>query len=361
MFYAMSMGRKSARLKISTRQAIELEAFLKAPTATNKALERAKLILLLSQGCGVQEVADELETYPNKVIFWRDRFLSQGIAGLEDLGRSGRPSEYGADLWQRIVGCLEKSAPKGYGTWNGELVAKALGVNVYAVWKLLRKHGVSLERHRSWCISTDPQFAPKAADIVGLYLNPPQNALVLCIDEKPSIQALERKTGFAYTSDGKVVRGYKSTYKRHGTINLFAALEVATGKIRARTADSKKREEFISFMDSIVTEYGSEQEIHVVLDNYSTHKKNDMWLAKNKNVTFHFTPTSASWLNMIEIWFGILTRKSLRGFSATSPDQVAAQIREFVKITNKNPVPFIWRKRTVKNGQLKNTIDNLCN
>ena len=357
----LGMGTVAAKLKINKKQEAELIRLSKSPSLSRKLSERAKMVLMTSQGYQVQEIADELETYPNKVIFWRERFRAQGVRGLEDSVRTGRPAKHREDLWGRIVKILEKSPPKGYATWNGELIAKELDINVHAVWKLLRKHGVSLERHRSWCVSTDPQFAAKAADIVGLYLNPPQKALILCVDEKPSIQALERKTGYVYTSNKKIVNGYKSTYKRHGTINLFAALEVATGKIKARTSDSKRREEFLAFMDSIVEEYGRDLEIHVVLDNYSTHKRNDTWLKKNPNVFFHFTPTSASWLNMIEIWFGILTRKSLRGFSATSPSDIAHQIAAFVEHTNANPTPFTWRKREVKNGQIKNTIENLSN
>ena len=160
--------------------------------------------------------------------------------------------------------------------------------------------GIQLRRHRSWCVSTDPQFAAKAADIIGLYLSPPQNALVICVDEKPSIQALERKTGYVQTSGGKIVRGLKSTYKRHGTINLLAALNVATGVVQSKTTATRKRPDSQAFMDKVAAEMPEGKEIHVVLDHYSTHKKNHDWLARHPNVRFHFTPTSASWLNQVE-------------------------------------------------------------
>jgi len=177
----------------------------------------------------------------------------------------------------------------------------------------LRKEGICLSRQRSWCVSTDPEFSAKAADIIGLYLNPPENALVLSVDEKPSIQALERKTGYVETNSGKIVRGFKSTYKRHGTLNLFAALEVATGAIHTQITKRKRRIEFLEFMDNVMTEMPGDKQVHVIMDNYCIHKKNQAWLAAHPNAFFHFTPTSASWLNQVEIWFGIFSRKALRG------------------------------------------------
>lgn len=192
-------------------------------------------------------------------------------------------------------------------------------------------------------------------------MNPPLNAIVLSVDEKPSIQALERKTGFIKTNDGKVVRAYKSTYKRHGTLNLFAVLEVSTGTIKGKVTEAKKREDFQSFMDEIVAEYSPDQEIHVVLDNYCTHKKNEEWLATHKNVHFHFTPTSASWLNQVEIWFSIFTRKALRGASFASPQELRQRIEDFIARYNSDSKPFKWRKREVKGTQIKDTIENLIN
>lgn len=214
---------------------------------------------------------------------------------------------------------------------------------------------------RSWCISTDKEFAAKSADIIGLYLNPPENALVISVDEKPSIQALSRKTGYVETSSGKLVRGLQNTYRRHGTLNLFAALNVATGRIKAKTTQKKRRPDFQSFMDDIVKDIRKDQDVHVILDNYCTHKKNDTWLAKHPNVFFHFTPTSASWLNQVEIWFGILTRKALRGASFNSTDDLKQAIIDFCEVYQENAKPFVWKKREVKGSQLRNTISNLRN
>ena len=210
-------------------------------------------------------------------------------------------------------------------------------------------------------MSTDPEFAAKAADIVGLYLDPPINALILSIDEKPSMQAIERPTGYVLTDSGKVVRGLKSTYKRHGTLNLFAALEVATGTIHAKTTHQKRRVEFLGFMDELMEEMPPEKEIHVIMDNYCIHKKNEAWLATHPNVFFHFTPTSASWLNQVEIWFGILSRKVLKGASHKSIEELRWAIEAFIEAYGPTAKPFVWRKREVRGSQLRNTIVNLCN
>ncbi|MCQ4323331.1 IS630 family transposase, partial [Stutzerimonas stutzeri] len=193
------------------------------------------------------------------------------------------------------------------------------------------------------------------ADIIGLYLNPPQNALVLSVDEKPSIQALERARGYVQTSSGKIVQGMKSTYKRHGTVNLFAALEVATGIIRGKTTQTKKRIDFRAFMEEVIADEPADRQIHVILDNLNTHKKNEDWLAAHPNVHFHFTPTSASWLNQVEIWFGIFQRKALNNASFGSTEQLTQVIQDFMAAYNQNAAPFVWRKREVRGSQLRNT------
>jgi transposase len=233
---------------------------------------------------------------------------------------------------------------------------------VHAVWRVLRREGIYLQRVRSWCVSTDQEFARKAAEIVGLYLDPPLNALVLSVDEKPSIQAIERSSGYVETDSGEVVRALRSTYKRHGTLNLFAALEVGTGQVHAKTTELKKRKDFQDFLDGVLAKLPPEKEIHVVLDNYSTHKKNDDWLAKFQGrVHFHFTPTSASWLNQVEILFSLLQRQTLNGGSFKSKDQLREAIEAFIKRHNERAKPFRWRKRDVKGSQLRNTIINLRN
>jgi len=343
----------SEDLKILTKQAT-------SRTEPLQVVERAKIILHCRSGKPVMEIAAALGTYPNKIIEWRNRYINEGLKGLLDKPRSGKPAIY-FDLKNRVLKTLSKSPPEGYGRWDAPLLAKELDCSKDAIWRVLKKDGISLIRQRSWCVSTDKEFAPKAADIVGLYLDPPINAIVLCVDEKPSIQALERKTGYIQTADGKVQRAYKSTYKRNGTLNLFAALEVSTGKVIGKVTGTKKREDFICYMDEVVAEYSRNQNIHVILDNYCTHKKNEIWLEQNPNVTFHFTPTSASWLNQIEIWFGIFSRKSLNGASFRSTKELKNQIEAYIKKSNIDCKPFKWRKRKVKGSQIVDNIANLYN
>jgi transposase len=304
-----------------------------------------------------------LEERPNTVILWRNRFIEQGMKGLYDSQRSGKPATYGEELRTLVLSKLTEKPPNGQANWDGATLAAELNVSDDAVWRLLRKEGIQLSRQRTWCVSTDPEFTAKAAEIIALYLAPPENAVVICVDEKPSMQALSRTTGYVKTRNGKVVTAIKSTYRRNGTQNLFAALEVATGAIYGKTTKYKKRVDFIAFMDELLEELPQDEEIeyHVILDNYCIHKKNDEWLAKHENVYFHFTPTSASWLNQVEIWFNIMSRKVLRGASFDNTQQLCDAIKKYIDAYNQSAEPFIWKKREVKGAQIKDTISNLCN
>jgi transposase len=338
-----------------------LEKWARCGSEEARYVLRAKIVLGSLEGRPVVEIARHLHVRPNTVIQWRQRFAAKGLKGLRDMPRSGKPRQYGVEFRNQVLKTLEEPPPAGQAVWDGSAVAKRLGVSNDAVWRILRQEGICLRRQRSWCVSTDPEFAAKAADVIGLYLNPPENALVLSVDEKPSIQALERAVGYVETDNGKIVRGYKSTYRRHGTLNLFAALEVATGVVHTQTTHLKRRVEFLEFMDRVMAEVPPHREVHVVLDNYCIHKKNDVWLERHPNVFFHFTPTSASWLNQVEIWFGILSRKALRGASLRSIEELRQAIEAFVASYSATAKPFVWRKREVKGSQLRNTIVNLRN
>lgn len=356
------MSRTAPAIYCSADQLRELQKLSRSRTEEVRLVQRAKIILHAAEGLENKEIARRLGMRPNSVGTWRKRFTEKGLAGLRDLPRPGAPVIYPADTRERILKTLEAPPPEHLGRWDGPAVAQALGIKADKVWEVLRTEGICLARQRSWCVSTDANFAAKAADIVGLYLNPPFNALVLSVDEKPSIQALTRPAGYVKTSDGKVVQGLKSTYKRNGTLNLFAALEVASGVVHAETTDTKKREDFQRFMDQLLAELPQDKDIHVILDNYCTHKKNEQWLARYENrVIFHFTPTSASWLNMVEIFFGILSRKALRGASFPSKEALRDKLLAFIAKHNEQPKPFQWRKREVKGSQLRNTIINLAN
>lgn len=355
------MARVARAISCTAEDMRKLKRLSTSRTDEARLVERARIVLGCLAGQRNDAVASKLGVQSATVGIWRNRFAIEGLAGLLDRPRPGKPPTYQADeLRQRILKQLEMPPPEGLASWDGGTLAQALGVSDDAVWRILRKNGIQLRRHRSWCVSTDPEFSTKAADVIGLYLNPPQNALVLSIDEKPSIQALERTTGYVCTSSGKIVRGLKSTYKRHGIVNLFAALDVATGIIQSKTTATKKRPDFQSFMDDVIVDVPADKDIHVILDNYGTHKKNDAWLAKHPNVHFHFTPTSASWLNQVEIWFGILARKALKGASFVGTEQLVRAIKAFITSYNESAHPFVWRKREVRGAQLRNTIANLC-
>lgn len=354
------MGRPAkCSLECSDDDFESLKRIVRSHTESRHLVYRAQIILECIFNDNQAEVADILGTRPNTVCKWRSRFIERGMAGLEDAPRPGKPNAGHTDLRMKLLEMLETPPPKGQASWDGLALAKAVGAKKSSVYALLAKDGIQLQRSRSWCVSTDPEFSAKSTDVIGLYLNPPERAIVFSVDEKPSMQVLSRKTGYVKTSSGKVVRGLQSTYRRNGTLNLFAALNVATGEVRSKTTTTKKRPDFQAFMDDVVKDISQSQEIHVIVDNYCTHKKNDEWLKAHPNVTFHFTPTSASWLNMVEVWLGILTRKALKGASFNSTEELSQAIVDFCEIYNQSAKPFVWRKRDVKGTQLRNTIANL--
>ncbi len=353
---------KGTPIALSAEERKVLVSWTQSGKTEHRLAERGRMILALAEGHTNQEIAAGLKTRAARVSKWRTRFARQGIAGLSDALRDGRPQQYGAATERRILAVLEEKPPKGCATWTGTLVAQRLGdVSAAHVWQVLRRHNIQLQRRRSWCVSTDPEFAPKAADIVGLYLDPPENAMVLCVDEKPAIQALERAQGWLRLPSGKALTGYAHEYTRHGTTTLFAALEVATGQVKTGHFTRRRRREFLAFMNEIVAAY-PEKDIHVILDNLNTHKpKRDRWLLRHTNVHFHYTPTHASWLNQVEIWFSILSRRALKGASFTSPRQVREAIDQFVKGHNAKAAPFQWTKKHVASKGFSSSYANLLN
>jgi len=350
---------RGTQVALSEEERTVLESWVRSGTTEHRTAQRACMILRLAEGATNEAVAQELGTRAARVSKWRTRFAAERLAGLLDAPRSGKPARYGQAAERRILEALDEAPPKGYATWTGTLLAKRLGdVSADQVWRVLRRHGIHLQRRRSWCVSTDPEFARKAADIVGLYLDPPENALVLCVDEKPHIQALERAQGWLRLPNGKAMTGYSHQYKRHGTTTLFAALEVATGLVKTGHFQRRRRREFLQFMNELVADHPGE-EIHVILDNLSTHKpKHDGWLARHRNVHFHYTPTHASWLNQIEIWFSLLTRHALKPRSFTHTRQVREAIDAYVEAHNEQAAPFEWTKHNVGPKALKPAYAN---
>jgi transposase len=325
--------------------------------------QRAEIVLRCLAGETYAEITGGLGVSAMAVSKWKKRFAEGGVEGLRDSPRAGRPASHGEEFRKAVLDRLGQPPPEGFGQWDGALLARELGCSKHAVWRLLRAQGISLARKRTWCVSTDPEFAAKAADVVGLYLANDERALVVCIDEKPNIQALGRRHGYAVSSDGKLVGGMESTYKRNGTLNLFAALEVATGRVHAKATDPghKTKKGFIAFMEDILRELPEAEECHVVMDNHAIHKRHGAWLRDHPHIFFHHTPTSASWMNMVEIWLGILARKSLRGASFVDTKALCRHIAAFVRAHNEAARPFVWRKRDVRGAQLSNKTDNFRN
>ena len=294
---------KAAEVRMTPADRAVLEARTRAPTTEQRDVFRARIILLAAEGRSTRSIARALGTMPRTVSGWRGRFSREGLAGLADKPHPGPKPTYGSETGRRILAVLDRDPPAGYARWSGPLIAAELGdVHEQYVWRFLREQRIDLSGRKSWCESNDPDFTAKAADVVGLYVAPPENAIVICVDEKPSIQALERAQGYLKLPNGRALTGHSHDYKRNGTSTLFAAFEVATGKITAAHKNRRRRVEFIEFMNGIVADY-PDTAIHVILDNLNTHKpKNDCWLRRHPNVHFHFTPTRASWLNQVEIW-----------------------------------------------------------
>jgi transposase len=345
---------------LTAEEQTTLEGWVRSSTSEQRLVERARVVLLAAAGMGSRAIGRELGCARGVVSKWRLRFARERVAGLADAPRSGKPRTYGEATDRRILARLDRPPPAGFARWSAPLLARELGdVSDQYVWRFLRAQRIDLAGRKSWCLSSDPEFAAKAADIVGLYLAPPDQAVVLAVDEKPAIQALERAQGYLKLPNGRSLHGQAHEYKRCGNSTLFTALEVATGQIKAKHSKRRRRVEFLDFMNAVVADY-PDQEVHVILDNLSTHKpKRDQWLARHKNVHFHFTPTHASWLNQVEIWFSILARSTLQGASFSSVTQLRAAIDAFIEAYNTTATPFHWRRATVHPKGLTASIMDL--
>lgn len=356
------MPRRAPVISLSQLERETLRAWRQAGRTEQRLSRRAEIMEMAAEGITTQEIAGRLRLRPATVAKWRQRFAQRGLAGLRDAPRPGQPRRYTQETERRILKQLDQPPPPGYSRWNGRLLAQALGdVTADQVWTVLRRHAICLQRRRSWCVSTDPEFARKAADIVGLYLNPPEGAVVLSVDEKPAIQVLERAQGWLRLPNGQALKGFSHEYKRHGTTTLFAALNVLRGGVLTAHYPRRRRREFLDFMNNMVAAYPG-QPLHVILDNLNTHKpKHDRWLAHHSQVHFHYTPTHASWINQIECWFSILSRQALQGASFNSVEQLREAIDRFAENYNRTATPFEWRKQVVVSRPLHNKYADLSN
>src|ERR1700680_3157856 len=293
---------EAREVHLSRKDRKVLEACCRSPVTIQRDLKQARIVLLAAAGPSTRSIAKEVGVPPGVVTLGRHRYPDHCLEGRKDKPRPGKQPIYTKSTDKRILKLLDKPPPEGFARWTGPLLAGALGdVDVQYVWRFLRSHKIDLAARKSWCESNDPHFTAKAADVVGLYVAPPEKAIALCVDEKPSIQALEPAQGYLKLPNGRALTGQSHDYKRHGTTTLFAALEVATGKVYAAHSKRRRRVEFLGFMNSLVDAF-PDRELHVILDNLNTHKKNERWLKKHPKDHFHFIPTRSSWLNQVETW-----------------------------------------------------------
>src|ERR1700739_3282665 len=344
---------EAREVHLSRKDRKALEERCRSPVTLQRDLKRARIVLLAAAGRSTRSIAKEVGVQPRIVSLWRHRYADHGLEGLQDKPRPGKRPIYTKATDKRILKLLDKSPPEGFARWSGSLLAGALGdVDVQYVWRSLPTNKIDLAARKSWCESNDPSFTAKAADVVGLYVAPPEKAIVLCVDEKPSIQALERAQGYLKLPNDRALTGQSHDYKRHGTTTLFAALEVATGKIIATHSKRRRRVELLACIERVSSAFPN-RKLHVILDILNTHKKNEHWLKAHPNVQFHFTPTSASWLNQVEVWFSILQGQALSGTSFTSLKQLQEHIDAYVNAYNDKAEPFVWTKKKVRQRRFK--------
>ena len=322
----------------------ELTRWTRTPSLRAGLAQRARIVLLADEGVGTNEIVARVGVSKPTVIAWRKRYAAEGIAGLDDRPKRGRPAR--VDEVAVVLATLEPPPDRlGVTHWSSRLLAEHLG-GISNVWvaKIWKKWGLQPWRRETFKFSTDPQLEAKIRDVVGLYLNPPDKAVVLSIDEKSQVQALDRTAPILPMRPGLPERATHD-YLRHGTTTLFAALEVATGKVTDACYPRHRHEEFLRFLKHVAKAY-PRRRLHVVIDNYATHKHPDVqaWLARNPRITMHFTPTSGSWLNMIEIFFGIITRQAIRRGTFTSVPDLIGAIRIFIDGYNERCQPFTWTK-----------------
>lgn len=331
--------------EISVDDRAVLEGWLRRHKTSQFLARRARMVLECAAGKNNSEVARELGTSAHLVRKWRRRFLEHGPDGLLDEPRSGAPRRLMDAHVERVITLTLESKPEEATHWSSRLLAKRAGMSQSAVSRIWRAFGLQPHRSETFKLSTDPLFIDKVRDVVGLYLNPPDRAVVLAVDEKSQIQALDRTAPLLPLGPGQAERRTHD-YKRHGTTSLFAALDIRAGTLVAECYPRHRAEEFLKFLRKIDDAVPKELDVHLILDNYTTHKTAAVrnWLVKRPRFHLHFTPTSASWLNLVERWFGLLTERQLRRGVHRSTNELEAAIMRYVDVTNREPKPFIWTK-----------------
>ena len=322
-----------------------LERWAKRPKSPMSVATRARIVLLAADGLNNVDVASKLDVHQATVVKWRRRYLERGLDGLIDEPRPGAPRTITDEAVERVVMRTLEEAPTDATHWSTRDLAKRVGMSPSSVGRIWRAFGLKPWLTDTFKLSDDPQFVDKVRDVVGVYLNPPDHAVVLCVDEKTGIQALDRTRPSLPMRPGQVERRTHD-YVRHGVVDLFAALNVATGEVISRFDKQHRAVEFIRFLDLIEESVPTDLAVHVILDNASTHKTPAVhrWLLRHPRFVFHFTPTSSSWLNLVERWFAALTTRKLRRSAHRSIRQLTDDLTAWVASWNTNPKPFVWRK-----------------
>jgi len=347
-------GRPKIELVASPEQRTEVERLARRARTNRHLALRAKIVLACAEGLTSVAVAGKLRTSSTTVGKWRKRFIEHGVDALYDEPRPGAPRTITDEAVEDIVVKTLETKPKGRTHWSTRKMAEKAGVSHSTVGRIWRTFGLKPHVVDSFKMSPDPLFVEKVRDIVGLYVNPPAHAVVYSFDEKPQIQALERAQPILPMDFGQPER-QTHNYLRHGTIDLFAALEVATGKVVARTKQKHRASDFVDFLRVLDDEVEQELQVHIILDNLSAHKAPAVtrWLARHPRFHFHFTPTYSAWLNLVERFFGLLTQHALERGSHTSVPELRRAILEYVEAHNEEGKPFVWRKTA---DEILNTV-----
>src|SRR3989441_1570098 len=338
------MWNPTGPLEVSDEAKRTLQAWVNAPTAPQRVVMRARIVLLATEAMATAHIAREVATSRPTVLLWRNRFADGGVAALvEDAPGRGRPVSISRKKVQRIVKATTQTRPRAATHWSTRTMAQAQGVSAATVQRIWDAHGLQPHRVKTFKLSRDKRFVEKLTDVVGVYLNPPDKAVVLCLDEKSQIQALDRTQPGLPMKKGRCGT-MTHDYKRNGTTTLFAALNVLEGKVIGQCLPRHRHQEFLKFLRHLDREFPKEIELHLIIDNYATHKHDNVkkWLAKHPRFHLHFFPTSSSWLNLVERWFRELTDKRIRRGSFHNVKELIRAIQEFLDTYNESPNPFVW-------------------
>src|SRR5947199_1615896 len=336
-------------LQLTAAERAELDAMTRATRIPAGLARRARLILALAAGTPYDTITGALGFAPSSISRWKRRFHRARVMGLRDAPRGGRPDRLSPAREAKIIAATQRPPPAPYTHWSVRRLARRLGVSPATVHRVWQRAGLKPHRFGRYVASPDPDFEQKAADIIGLYLQPPAHAAVFCVDEKTAIQALDRRDPVLPLSPGRAERhGFE--YVRHGALSLYAALEVGTGHVEGRPAERHTSAAFVRFLDHVVATQGKRREIHLICDNLSAHKTQgvQVWLAAHPRVTIHYTPTYASWLNQIELWFAKIERDLLARGIFTSVADLRRKLLQYIRAHNTACQPFVWTYRNVK-------------